>query len=123
MGRGGNVKFTQFSFTVTLLNCFLDMIWRPSTSAGCDITAVRSHLCVIIPIEVSHKNVPSIAADFSPRRGPATASVLRAFLRLELHFDPRSCLARRGELTEPTIQHIVFETDGIISKEQKLVHF
>ena len=67
-----------------------------------------AHLSVIIPIEVTHKNVPSIAADFSPSRGPATASVLRAFLRLELHFDPRSCLARRGELTEPKIQHLLY---------------
>ena len=88
-----------------------DTIWsrRPTASdAGLGVTlftsAVRSHLCVIIPIEVTHKNVPSIAADFTPGRGPATASVLRAFLRLELHFDPRSCLARRGELAEPTIQ-------------------
>ena len=62
-----------------------------------------AHLSVIIPIEVTHKNVPSIAADFTPGRGPDTASVLGAFLRLKLHFDPRSCLARRGELAEPTI--------------------
>ena len=129
-GRGKNIMSTainyrdggwvnvQFTHKVEFIKCIRchDRIWprRPIASgAVCDITSsVRSHLCVIIPIEVTHKNVPSIAADFTPARGPATASVLGAFLRLKLHFDPRSCLARRGELAEPTIQHLLPKTDN-----------
>ena len=60
-----------------------------------------AHLSVIIPIEVTHKNVAPVAANFAPPAAAAAHILAAAFLGLELHLDPGRGLARRGELAKP----------------------
>ena len=60
-----------------------------------------AHLSVIIPIEVTHKNVAPVAANFAPPAAAAAHILAAAFLGLQLHLDPGRGLARRGELAKP----------------------
>ena len=60
-----------------------------------------AHLSVIIPIEVTHKNVAPVAANFAPPAAAAADLLAAAFLGLKLHLDPGRGLARRGELAKP----------------------
>ena len=70
------------------------------------VIGLAAYLGLIISIEITHKNISSVATNFAapPASSTSSASILSTLARLELHLDPGSCFTRGGELAKPETQ-------------------